>query len=71
MDDHPDLCVTCGNPVRPFVTPIPDGAEVSWLEAAGGRPLYCQACFDGLDVATLGPVVHETRAFIERRLTDG
>lgn len=47
MDDHdPNACVACGMPVRPFVTPIPEGADVAWSESITGRAHYCQECFD-------------------------
>lgn len=49
MDDHDDnRCINedCDNPVRSLTTPIPEGAEVTWLEAVSGRARYCQPCFD-------------------------
>lgn len=46
MDDG---CLTCGAPVRPFTTSIPEGADVTWLEAVTGGALYCQTCFDQME----------------------
>ncbi len=43
------ICATCAKPVRPFVTPIPEGADVTFAEAVAGCVLYCQACFDAME----------------------
>ena len=49
MDDHDDnRCINedCDRPVRPLTTPIPEGVDVTWLEAVSGHARYCQPCFD-------------------------
>ena len=44
-------CASCGNPVdRNLPNPIPDGYECTWSEAMCGRALYCQSCFDEIEL---------------------
>lgn len=54
MSSDIDGCLTCGQPVRPFTTPIPENTEVTLTEAFTGRAHYCQPCFDEMEGPTDG-----------------
>lgn len=44
------LCLACQhNPPRELPDPIPDGAEVTFIEAVAGCALYCQTCFNQME----------------------